>query len=224
MFCLPKYSYLALFFLVALGVTLVNAFCPNSIAIVSRSFIIPAALLWYCSSVSEVNKYVVLALFFAWLGDILLIFDAKLLFRKLSVSSYLVMQVFFIAAFKEQHKDFSLREFLMGAVLYGSYLLIFLMNIFPHLEDMKLYAVIYGLTISYLGCLSIMFFFQSPNWDRFFLFFGVLVFSIRDVMLTYNKYYFHADKITFPIILTYSIGLLFILHNFIRFKIGNYEE
>ena len=89
---------------------------------------------------------------------------------------------------------------------------------------MKLYAVIYGLTISYLGCLSIMFFFQSPNWDRFFLFFGVLVFSIRDVMLTYNKYYFHADKITFPIILTYSIGLLFILYNFISFKIGNYEE
>jgi hypothetical protein len=54
--------------------------------------------------------------------------------------------------------------------------------------------------------------------QNFFLFIGLLVFSVRDVFLTYNKKYFNEDVFTFSIPLLHGLGFFIIIKAFLYFE------
>jgi len=160
------------------------------------------------------GQSLMLALLFCWVGDVLLLHDTNHLLQILSVSSYLMAQFLFIDVLLKRINVFSGSSFFMGILFFGAYLIIFFSHIYSYLEDIKFIGLAYGFTLSFLGCLSIMRFFQHQTWKRFSLFLGVLLFSGRDVMLTYNKYFFDYDYFILGIGLTYPIALFFILAYF----------
>lgn len=151
-----------------------------------------------------------LALLFSWIGDLFYIFKDQDVFVKLTVVSYFFTQVFLILELRKFIKHFNGRYFSMGILLFACYLTIFLNRVYTYLDDMKIYAIVYGLTISYLGCLSLMYFFQKQSRHRFFFFLGVLFYSFRDVLLTYNVKVFKHEFFTFSIALFYVIALILI--------------
>lgn len=106
----------------------------------------------------------------------------------------------------------------MEILFFGAYLIIFFGHIYTYLEDMKFIGLTYGFTLSFLGCLSIMRFFQHQTWHRFSLFLGIFLFSERDVMLTYNKYFFHEDYFIVGIVVFYSTALFLVLNYFEKEK------
>jgi len=166
----------------------------------------------------KANRSLFLALVFCWIGDWLLLFDANHILQILSVSSYLLAQFLFIESLLKRIRWFTPAAFMMGVLFFGAYLIVFFSNIYAYLGDMKFIGLAYGFTLSFLGCLTIMRFFQQPSWQRFSLFLGVLLFSGRDVMLTYNKYYFKFDYFVIGIVLFYSLALYLIVRYFDQVK------
>jgi len=53
---------------------------------------------------------------------------------------------------------------------------------------------------------------------NFLLVIGLLIFSIRDVFLTYNKKYFNEDVFTFSIPILHGVGFLIIIEAFLYFE------
>ncbi|MGA1030443.1 MAG: lysoplasmalogenase family protein [Flavobacteriaceae bacterium] len=123
------------------------------------------------------EQSLMLALLFCWVGDVLLLHDTNHLLQILSVSSYLMAQFLFIDVLLKRINVFSGSSFFMGILFFGAYLIIFFSHIYSYLEDMKFIGLAYGFTLSFLGCLSIMRFFQHQTWKRFSLFLGCCYFQ-----------------------------------------------
>ena len=83
------------------------------------------------------------------------------------------------------------------------------------LDDMRINGVVYGLTLSFFGSFTIMWLLKQYNMTIASLTAGLLIFSVRDVLITYNKRYFEEDFFTFPIPLLYAIGFLLIVQSFL---------
>ena len=57
---------------------------------------------------------------------------------------------------------------------------------------MRIHGVIYGLTLSLLGSFTIMELLRHYTKVKALLTLGLLIFSVRDVLITYNKRYFEG--------------------------------
>ena len=80
---------------------------------------------------------------------------------------------------------------------------------------MRIHGVVYGLTLSFLGSFTIMWLLKQYSKSIALLTAGLLIFSVRDVLITYNKRYFEEDFFTFPIPLLHAIGFLMIVQSFL---------
>jgi len=87
---------------------------------------------------------------------------------------------------------------------------------YASLGNMKWHGLVYGITLSLFGSLTLMKLLKLPNRENGLLFFGLLLFSVRDVLLTYNKRYFEDDVFTYPIPLFHVIGFYFMVSAFIK--------
>ena len=162
----------------------------------------------------KTNLSLSIALFFCWLGDLFLLHDVNHTIQILGVSSYMMAHFFLIESLLKRIKKFSLISFMMGVLFFGAYLMVFFSNILSCLKDMKFIGIAYGLVLGFLGCLSIMNFFIHQSRLQFSLFGGIFLFSVRDVMLTYNKYYFNEDYFILGVDIFYVVGLYLILQYF----------
>ena len=59
---------------------------------------------------------------------------------------------------------------------------------------------------------------RKVSRKNFLLILGLLVFSVRDVFLTYNKKYFNEDVFTFSIPILHGIGFFIIIEVLLYFK------
>lgn len=177
--------------------------------------ITPALFLYYWVNSLQKSKRLILIFFLLWIGDFLLLFETSDLHLKWSVFCYFVMQIFLILHFFTYYKGYSLREHLLGVLFYGSYLVVFLNHVYISLDDMRIHGVVYGLTLSFLGSFTIMWLLKQYSKSIALLTAGLLIFSVRDVLITYNKRYFEEDFFTFPIPLLHAIGFLMIVQSFL---------
>ena len=212
-----KKKYLSLFPLLFVGLLNVIFYFQEEqiLKVITSILLVPTFLYYYRSEVKQPRIFLQIAFLFSWIGDVVFLFNDRDVFVKISVVCYFLTQLFLILEVRKQIKSFHYRFLSMGVLLFASYLVIFLNQIYIYLGDMKVYSIIYGLTISYLGCISLMYFFQKQSKHRFFLFFGVLLYSFRDVLLTYNVKFFHREVFTHTVALLYLAALFFITRFFI---------
>jgi uncharacterized membrane protein YhhN len=162
-------------------------------------------------TVSNFKKRILLALFFSWLGDVLLMFVAQNeIFFLLGLSSFLLAHVCYIIFFhsvrvKERVKSKPL--LLPVAVYYG--VLIYILS--PYLHDMKIPVYVYGLVISFVCMLALhMLFIQNKMAGRWMMM-GALLFVISDSVLAFNKFYQPFKGADIMIMLTYGLAQFFIV-------------
>lgn len=218
-------KHLSLFPLLILGLINVFSFCGDEILReITTILLVPSLLYYYRSKVKQLRIFLQIAFLFSWIGDVVFLFNDRDVFVKIAVACYFLTQLFLIFEVRKQIKSFHYRFFSMGVLLFASYLIIFLNQVYVYLEDMKIYGIVYGLTISYLGCLSLMYFFQKQSKQRFYLFFGVLLYSFRDVLLTYNVKVFDQELFTHSVALLYLFALFFITRFFINESQPNHRH
>jgi hypothetical protein len=95
---------------------------------------------------------------------------------------------------------------------------VFLNHVYTSLGDMKIHGIVYGLTLSAFWSIAILELLRKVSRKNFLLILGLLVFSVRDVFLTYNKKYFNEDVFTFSIPILHGIGFFIIIKAMLYFE------
>lgn len=211
-----KYWSIAPFLFICLANITAYLIGQNDLQTITKMLMVPGVFWFYLSLDKNPSYLVQIALCFSWIGDGLYIFNPHAIYVKCTVISYFMMYVFLIVKTHQSIKYFTFRYFIMGLLLFASYLAVFLNRVYVHLDDMKIYAIVYGLNTSYVGSLALMYFFQFQSKLRIFLFFGVLIYSMRDVMLTFNTKVFDREFFTIPVTITYAIALVLITLFFVN--------
>jgi uncharacterized membrane protein YhhN len=176
-------------------------------------------------SSSRLKAWILTALFFSWVGDVLLMFQEKdPLFFLLGLSAFLLAHVFYIVFFH----NIRLREgiksnpwLLLIVVIYYA-ILISLLS--PYLGNMKLPVRIYGIVISFMFLLAMHMLFIKNKIAGQWMFFGALFFVISDSALAINKFYHSFEGAGIIIMLTYGLAQLFITEGAIRYITSKYKE
>lgn len=188
----------------------------------SKPLIIPA-LIGYFNSQIQINskgisRWVLIALLFSFVGDVLLMFDEKdSIFFLLGLSSFLMAHIFYILFFhhvrvKEKVKN---NHWLLVAVVVYYAALISLLS--AHLGDMKIPVLVYGMVISFMFMLAMHMLFVKNKSAGQWMMFGALLFVISDSVLAINKFYQSFEGAGILIMLTYGLAQLFIVLGAVKY-------
>jgi uncharacterized membrane protein YhhN len=174
---------------------------------------------------SNLKKWIIAALLFSWLGDVLLMLqDDNSLFFLLGLSAFLLAHIFYILFFhfirvKENIKS---RWWLMLIVVVYYMILISLLS--PYLADMKLPVRIYAVVISFMLMLAMHMLFIKNKYAGRGMMLGALLFVTSDSVLAINKFYQAFEMAGIAVMLTYGLAQLFITEGAIRYISSAYKE
>ena len=177
----------------------------------SKPLIIPLLLLNVLFSSSNIPKTYYLALIFSFLGDVFLMFEGPNYFLS-GIGSFLITQISFSIILFPSLKQSNLKNRILGTMLFGSYLFIFLAYMYPELGDFKIPVIIYGLTISIFGFLAFQTWRLNSRYINILT--GAAFFIISDSMIALNSFYYHEKVFGYWVMLTYVIAQ-FLISRFI---------
>lgn len=179
---------------------------------VSKCLLLPC-LAGYCLQSSQVRSTAFLAaLFFCWLGDVLLIFPDLFVF---GLAAFLMGHVLYFISYRQyQWEDRSGElmgtqkiRFSLPIVLAGTGLVVVLL---PNLGSLQIPVLVYGVVIV-LMVMTALFRYGRTTSESFWLVFGgAVLFMISDGTLSVNKFLMPVPLASFWIMLTY-IGAQFMI-------------
>jgi len=152
------------------------------------------------------------ALFFSWLGDVLLLFDNRdPVFFLLGLSSFLIAHISYILFFAaiRQREQIKNRFILLlpVAVYYG--LLMYILV--PNLGSMDLPVRLYGAVICVMLVLALHLPRITPRPAGLWLIGGAVLFVISDSLLALNKFYRPFEGAGLAVMSTYGLAQLLLV-------------
>ncbi len=218
-----KKSFWFILFMAVLAANLADRqFNNGQLEYYFKPFLIPVLAGYFISQtnriVANLKKWILLALFFSWAGDVLLMFEPKdKIFFLLGLSSFLFAHIFYIVFFHFTR----LREKVKGnpwllivVVIYYAALILLLS---PYLADMRIPVLVYGIVISLMFMLAMHMLFIKNKTAGKWMMFGALLFVISDSVLAINKFYQSFEMASLIIMLTYGVAQLFIVEGAARY-------
>jgi len=211
-----KTIWAALFF-ICLAVNLFGiSLNDQSLQNASKPFLIIILMIYFFSQTrigeNKLKKWILIALFFSWAGDILLIFQHKNeLFFLLGLSAFLSAHIFYIIFFNAIRVNENIKNswvlFLIVVVYYA--VLIFIL--FPHLGKMRLPVMVYGIVISLMFMLAMHMLFSKNKIAGKWMMIGALLFVLSDSMLAINKFYNSFEIAGILVMTTYGLAQFLII-------------
>ena len=188
---------------------------------VAKPLLIPTLILFlYFSNNTLAYKSLITAgLFFSWLGDIFLLFDAKNdVFFIFGLVCFLTTHIFYIIYFlKIPSSTISLLKkqpwLVLLIIAYGAVLVWLL---YPHLGDLKIAVIIYATVICTMLLCSLHIFLKVNKPANLFYLAGAAFFVLSDSLLAINKFYQPFAFAGVYIMLTYCAAQYFIVNGFIK--------
>lgn len=216
-----KYWFL-LFGLILVG-NLIGIQQDNTIIQSFTKPLIILAIIGYFSSqivniVKGLSKWVLAALLFSWIGDILLMFDERgEIFFLLGLSSFLIAHIFYIVFFHQVRTREKVKNNTWMVVAVVVYYAALISLLSAHLGDMKVPVLIYGVVISFMFMLALHMLFIKNNVAGKWMMLGALLFVMSDSILAINRFYQAFEMAGILIMITYGIAQLFIVEGAIRY-------
>ncbi len=175
---------------------------------VLKPLIVGSLLTFYIVSLRKQHSLIILALVFAIIGDVLLLFESDLIF-KLGIGAFLIMQILYILYLK-QFKDNSyslLQKSLIIAIIVTG--LFFIGLSFQKMGDDLIYICIYTIALTYMGITAIKF----PRLKRNVSIIGIgaILFIFSDLTLAINKYIYPLNILRYLVMVLYMIGQYLII-------------
>jgi len=206
-------AFLILFILVSVA-DLINVCFELPYRYFTKSLIIPS-LTSYLISTSPKTKglyFFVIALFFAWLGDVLLLFSGANFFL-LGLGSFLVMQILYSFIFYKERKINS-KKALITAFLLIIFCVSFNNYLWPFVQEIRVPVIVYSIAIALMT-------FTGINRDRKligyqYILLGVLLFVVSDSILAINSFGPGIWNGGFLVMLTYILAQYFIVEGYAR--------
>jgi len=187
-----------------------------SLRIISKPLIVLALLAYFLFStravVSPLKAWVVGALVFSWLGDVLLLFESRSsLYFILGLSSFLLAQVAYTVFFQKLRRAGAIgfnALYMAIALVYCAILITFL---FPHLGPMKLPVLVYGLVISLMLAVAMHLGRLPQKKAAVSIVLGAIFFVLSDSLLAINKFYTSFAGAGLLVMITYGMAQFFIV-------------
>ncbi|MBQ3419587.1 MAG: lysoplasmalogenase [Erysipelotrichaceae bacterium] len=180
----------------------------------TKPFILLSLMGFYCFSVEKIEIFVLLALLFSWLGDLLLIPKGIKWFATGGVS-FLIGHIFFILAYNK-YIDFSLINELITILLPFLFIVIALIvfkYLRPHLPKGLFYPMlIYLITNGLMNCFAWFRALCTTGISSIITALGALLFFVSDSSLFFVRFDKNSLlKTHFLVMLTYSLGEFLII-------------
>ena len=163
-------------------------------------------LFWYYySNAKKLNKYFVLGLFFSFLGDILLLGAGEMYFV-FGLLFFLIAHVFYIIMVLKIIQITKPKEFIIASVPFLLLFLVLMNVLYAGLGAIKIPVIIYAITISFFGIVSLILYLQAKTKISMLLLVGVLTFITSDTILALNLFYKKQSFYPLLIMMTYVLA------------------
>ena len=163
-------------------------------------------LFWYYySNAKKLNKYFVLGLFFSFLGDILLLGTGEMYFV-FGLLFFLIAHVFYIIIVLKIIQITKPKEFIIASVPFLLLFLVLMNVLYAGLGAIKIPVIIYAITNSFFGIVSLILYLQAKTKISMLLLVGVLTFITSDTILALNLFYKKQSFYPLLIMMTYVLA------------------
>jgi uncharacterized membrane protein YhhN len=208
---MKRFYFVCLFFIV-LAIHLVAILTHHElITNITKPLLIPLVTVFFISASlftpSPLKPYIITALFFSWIGDILLLFQTKqALFFIGGLVAFLIAHIFYILFFYRIWVNHQLKIrplILLLVIAFYAGLISFLL---PHLGSMLIPVIIYGFVISTMLWFALHMYLLRYKVAAAHFISGAILFVISDSALAINKFYQPFPAASFIIMLTYALA------------------
>lgn len=226
---MKKQSLIIFFFLVLLVDIIAVETGHALLQYLSKPLLMPVLVLFLVFNTSAITssfkKWIAAALFFSWSGDVLLMFQDNIPdFFLFGLSAFLLAHICYIIFFHNIRRTEGLKGkpglFLPVAAYYTGLILL----LFPHLGEMKMPVVIYGLIISFMLVLALHMAFIRNRETGKLLAAGALLFVISDSVLAVNKFYHPFEMAGAVTMLTYGLAQYLIIKGACLYIRSGYQK
>ncbi len=194
-----------LFLIVSLGDIYAVLSSNRGLEIVFKPLIIIVLAVLYILHAKKVNIWYVLALFFSFLGDFLLLFPHR--FFVFGLLSFLITHLILIKIILSFLSNIKKTTIFFSSLCYGTYFTIIFLRIKDSLGALIIPVLIYGIVISIMGIVSFLNFYENKRAiENIWLLVGASVFILSDSILAINKFYKSSMFFGVAIMITYIIA------------------
>jgi uncharacterized membrane protein YhhN len=223
---MKRTGWIIIFLLVLVADLLAIYFNNDMLRRISKPLLMPLLMIYFLEQtkifISGLKTWIMLALFFSWVGDILLMFEErKAVFFLLGLSSFFIAQVFYIVFFHNIRMKENIRGNALLLLLVVVYYGILVSVLSPFLGTMKLPVRIYGVVISFMLMLAMHMMLGKNKKAGWWMMVGAILFVTSDSLLAFNKFYSPFNYAAIAVMLTYGLAQLFIIQGavqYIQFK------
>lgn len=208
-----RLDFRLMLFVVLCGVELLGEWCSLfQLIVVSKPLLMPALAFWWYGNKKEFGSeqvWVLLALLFSTLGDVLLLFSRQYTsFFLLGLGAFLVAHLFYILTFWKLKKgDGYLIAFPLLTVPFLLYLIGLLAYLWSGIPaPMRWAVVLYGAVIMVMALSALHLRRKVPENAFWTVFFGAVLFVLSDTMIAINKFRQSIPSAGLLIMSTYVLG------------------
>ncbi|MEN8250963.1 MAG: lysoplasmalogenase [Bacteroidota bacterium] len=189
----------------------------ETVNMVVKPLLMPFLALFFLFSIKQKEKLaylVVVALFFSWVGDVLLIYKVDNRFFLPGLISFLITQLLYIYIFYQSSEGFKPKLFTYSTaflmILYGALLDLLMWS---KLGSMKIPVAVYTMVIMLMGISAL---FRKAKGASHVLV-GAMLFIASDSILAVNKFYEPINAAGFWTMITYILAQFVIISGMIKF-------
>lgn len=214
--------FILFFLIVSVGDLIAIGISNQQLQSICKPLILLSLIGYYLASVEVRSMVLIRALFFSWVGDVLLMFSSRAeIFFITGLIAFLISHLLFIQSYR-QHRNSTIGNELLGTqkvryalpiVLASTGLIVILFN---SLGPLQIPVMGYALVLCVM-VLTALFRYGRTNSQSFWMtFMGAGLFMISDSMLAINKFLSPIAGAGFMIMLTYIAAQYLIVTGLIR--------
>jgi len=210
---------LQIIFLAILGVVSVVylvtlAFKPGLFQFILKGCLMPLVFAVYFFGTNTILLPVVLALVFAWIGDVLLVRITNILWFKLGLASFLVGHIFYCIAMSGFIRPLNIPVLVVSIVFAAVFCIVAYKVVRPS-KQMRIPVIAYEAIIMIMAIFACQLFIAQMSAAKYFgalVFAGSICFVVSDTLLALRT--FRRARIYFGVMITYIAAQLLIALGF----------
>jgi len=206
-----KIIFIIIFGIVSIVYLITLAFKPCLFQFILKGCLMPLLLAIYFAASDNIFLPVVLALIFAWIGDVLLVRITNIKWFKLGLASFLTGHICYIIAMYGYTQPFNIIALIISFIVAACFAFIAYKVVRPS-KQMKIPVIAYEATILTMAVFALQVFLAQNSLFGILIFAGSLCFVTSDTLLALKT--FRRAKIYFAVMITYIAAQFLITYGF----------
>lgn len=214
--------FIFVFIAVSVGDLIASIISNHQLELICKPLIL-LSLIGYYMAAAETRSFVFIrALFFSWVGDVLLLFTARAeLFFITGLIAFLISHFLFIQVYR-QHRNSNIKNELLGTqkvryalpiILVSTGLIVILYN---SLGPLRIPVMMYAVVLCVMVLTALFRYGRTSQQSFWMVFTGAFLFLTSDSLLAINKFLNTIAGAGFMIMLTYIAAQYFIVEGILR--------